>query len=381
MQDIGPNVASLFQRRAEAKLLGQQQRQRAGEASVAQRLGMTIPRPVGPERLFELSRISQDPNAAPLLDIIGTAMRQQPEPQMPEYKVIGDRLLEMPTQLGEAPKYVPGIGEPDVDAGWTKEDGKWVHPITGEYRWPWKHDSDFGMPTGMPAPSRDNTATNDRGYLVWALKEKDPRSKQLNGTRVYDQMMTMDDIQLSRGLGENWFNANRQYIDVKRNYENMLEVRNLRTGPGDLALIVSLAKLLDPGSVVREGEYKTAAEAAMGWLRSLWQKLEKETIGSAPFLSEDARKYILQVGQKLHDVADRRYTDELAWRKEQVSGWGLDPQTIFVDYREAYERKPIGGGALPPPGTPLSTEVKLMQMHTVDSILERVNKHILELPE
>ncbi len=55
---------------------------------------------------------------------------------------------------------------------------------------------------------------------------------------------------------------------VEGSYERIQEVGKAATGAGDLALIFNYMKMLDPGSVVRESEFKTA-EHARAWMTTM----------------------------------------------------------------------------------------------------------------
>jgi len=66
----------------------------------------------------------------------------------------------------------------------------------------------------------------------------------------------------------------------------------------DQALIYSLAKALDPGSVVREGEYATAQKYSQSWINAYGKGVEQAILGTG-FLTETARQNIKKtIGQK-----------------------------------------------------------------------------------
>lgn len=101
----------------------------------------------------------------------------------------------------------------------------------------------------------------------------------------------------------------------------------------DQALIYSLAKALDPGSVVREGEYATAQKYAQSWISAYGKGVEQALLGTG-FLSETARDNIKTViGQKYQ--ASRRSYDNLY----RQYGSGIDSLTgrsdgskFLIDY-------------------------------------------------
>ena len=54
----------------------------------------------------------------------------------------------------------------------------------------------------------------------------------------------------------------KNFSDIEQSYNKISEVAKKPTAAGDLSLIFSYMKMLDPGSVVREGEFATAEKAA-----------------------------------------------------------------------------------------------------------------------
>lgn len=62
----------------------------------------------------------------------------------------------------------------------------------------------------------------------------------------------------------------------------------------DQALVYALAKALDPGSVVREGEYKTALTYSQSWAKAYGKSVEQAVAGTG-FLSKTARENIKNV--------------------------------------------------------------------------------------
>lgn len=66
---------------------------------------------------------------------------------------------------------------------------------------------------------------------------------------------------------------------------------NTKNPADDQALIYSLAKALDPGSVVREGEYATAQKYAQSWIAAYGKGISQALLGTG-FLSTTARDNI-----------------------------------------------------------------------------------------
>lgn len=94
-------------------------------------------------------------------------------------------------------------------------------------------------------------------------------------------------------------------IQEGRNFSNSISSKT--TNPADdQALIYSLAKSLDPGSVVREGEYATAQKYAQSWVKA-YGKGVTQAIAGTGFLSETARNNIKKTIETKYQSSKRSY--------------------------------------------------------------------------
>ena len=111
----------------------------------------------------------------------------------------------------------------------------------------------------------------------------------------------------------------------------------------DLSLIFGYMKMLDPGSVVREGEFATAQNAA--GVPERIQNIYNQVV-SGQRLSPSQRTSFKGQAGKLYSAAK---TQEATVRKgiERIAkGYGLNTANIFY---EATETPPPGAWAAPPP--------------------------------
>ena len=84
----------------------------------------------------------------------------------------------------------------------------------------------------------------------------------------------------------------------------------------DQALIYALAKALDPGSVVREGEYATVQKYAQSWIDAYGNSVKNAALGTG-FLGKDARQNIKKTIKQRYDASRTSY-DQV--RNQYVSG-------------------------------------------------------------
>lgn len=99
------------------------------------------------------------------------------------------------------------------------------------------------------------------------------------------------------------------FSTVQEGYNFASSLSNTTTNPADdQALIYSLAKVLDPNSVVREGEYATAQKYSQSWVNSFGKSIT-QAINGTGFLSETARQNIKQTIAQKYAAAQTSYNN------------------------------------------------------------------------
>ena len=89
--------------------------------------------------------------------------------------------------------------------------------------------------------------------------------------------------------------ATTSILDSRISYSKMVSAREQKNGPGDLAMIFSFMKMLDPGSVVRESEF-SAAQNTAGLYEKLLVQYEKAKKGD--LLTDAQRTNFLNLSKK-----------------------------------------------------------------------------------
>lgn len=116
-------------------------------------------------------------------------------------------------------------------------------------------------------------------------------------------------------------------------------VPNDTTNPADdQGLIYSFAKIMDPDSVVREGEYNTVQKYSQSWVKAYGSSV-KQAINGTGFLSKEARENIKKTINSKFEVSERVYKnvyDEYGRRINKVTG-GSDGTDYITDYAQAFE--------------------------------------------
>lgn len=143
----------------------------------------------------------------------------------------------------------------------------------------------------------------------------------------------------------------QNYNTIAEGYEFASSLPDTTENPADdQALIYSLAKALDPGSVVREGEYATVQKYAQSLVQSYGKSVTQAVNGSG-FLSQDARRNIKETIRSRYTAAEKNYSNiynETARRVELVGGLPEGAGTQFLNnYSGGYTVSP----ASPQPGS------------------------------
>lgn len=141
----------------------------------------------------------------------------------------------------------------------------------------------------------------------------------------------------------------KEYSDQTKGYQEVKSAfgrikASEESAAGDLALIFNYMKMLDPGSVVREGEFATAQNAAGVPERvvNIYNNLMK-----GERLNPGQRKMFTGQAEKLYKTAAEQEKTVRTGIERIAKGYGLKTENIFY---EATEREPGTQAPLPPTG-------------------------------
>jgi len=143
----------------------------------------------------------------------------------------------------------------------------------------------------------------------------------------------------------------KSFADQTSAYGRVIKSAEDPSPAGDLALIFNYMKVLDPGSVVREGEFATAQNAG---------SIDERTRGiynrivSGERLSESQRADFADRATRLYSGAEDQYRSIAGQYADFATAAGLPPEQIIPDFGFAGDlyKKPL---ALTPPPAPAGT--------------------------
>lgn len=113
------------------------------------------------------------------------------------------------------------------------------------------------------------------------------------------------------------------------------------TGASDVALVFNYMKMLDPGSVVREGEFATAENTG---------GLDDKIVGmynrllSGERLTPDIRENFLKMAKRIYEDAERQYSETERQYKEIAKRNGF-PESTIIDFRYQGGNPPAQGSS------------------------------------
>ncbi len=142
--------------------------------------------------------------------------------------------------------------------------------------------------------------------------------------------------------------ASGDWIKIRDAHGRVESAAKDPSAAGDLALIFNYMKVLDPGSVVRESEFATAA-ASGSWGDRIQAGGLKIIEGER--LSPDQRQDFLDRSRRLATAQhgqQKRLVGEYAGLAERAS---VDPKNVVVDYMGEFEPYGAGAAIAPPVGT------------------------------
>lgn len=142
---------------------------------------------------------------------------------------------------------------------------------------------------------------------------------------------------------------NQATTGIKKIRESMSAPQ--QTGFNDQSLVFNYMKVLDPGSVVREGEYATAMKNA-SLLEGLGVKLDKIMTGQQ--LSPDQRKKLAQAAETQYKANQSTYTNFKDEMSQIAKDSGLDTSKVIPDYDK-------GGGVATHRFNPATGKIEVIQ--------------------
>ena len=142
------------------------------------------------------------------------------------------------------------------------------------------------------------------------------------------QELNQKNFKTAQDMSQQFTNNTKDYVKVRDAYRRIQASGNEPSAAGDLSLIFNYMKMLDPGSVVREGEFATAQNTA-SWPETARAAYNKAVSGER--LTDVVRKDFLSRSDKLMEAQQKGFDQIKDYYSETATRNGLNPKDVIVD--------------------------------------------------
>jgi hypothetical protein len=184
-----------------------------------------------------------------------------------------------------------------------------------------------------PKPSEYGTFKQDEGIF-----RKGPAGVQVLREPGVKPETTQENAKLEQSLRKEWTSLTTDLRSINDSLGRMRASSQDNSGPGDIAMVYSYMKMLDPTSVVREGEYATAEQTA-GLPQQVVGLYNKMLTGER--LTPQQRQQFLASAEIIAKDKSARFDAVRGQYTNIARAAGLDPARVMLD-----EGQP-GGSATP----------------------------------
>lgn len=169
---------------------------------------------------------------------------------------------------------------------------------------------------------------------------RDPQRVPIQVT-VGGSGLTPNQLTVAGQLRDDYRTQSKDYFVVRDAFERVQAAASNPTPAGDLALLYAYMKILDPGSVVRETEFATAAQT--GSLPQTIQAAALKVINGQR-LTPEQRADFMSRARNLYDKTQKRQGARVAQFKQMATASGVPDHLVVVD-----ELPADADASLPPP--------------------------------
>jgi hypothetical protein len=208
--------------------------------------------------------------------------------------------------------------------------------------------AEMPMPENYERPVVEQRVDNETGETYWEVmppKMKEPQTEadrlalekarlELEKARTTTTATAGPDADAEQKLRKEFIAASKDYMVVQNAWANIKSAARMAEsggeGAGDLAMIFSFMKLLDPGSVVREQEFANAQNAAGVPDRI---RAEYNRLLSGGRLAPAQRKNFVQQGKSLFMERQRGQNQLTSIYKRLAEQSGARPEMVAIDLK------------------------------------------------
>lgn len=179
---------------------------------------------------------------------------------------------------------------------------------------------------------------------VYAVDEANPQNRVKIGARPDRNEGEGRTFSQETKFRSEYMKESQPFIDLRTNYTRINAASQDQTGASDIALVYSYMKMLDPTSVVREGEFATAENA--GGIPQQIQSLYNKAVNGQR-LAPEVRADFLKQAKRQYDGQLKTYGSiRKKWQELAVKN-GLNPENVAPNINYDEQPAPDSGTKIP----------------------------------
>lgn len=182
-----------------------------------------------------------------------------------------------------------------------------------------------GPAGSAPEPDWQQVVLDDGVYMV---DKNNPENRKRIGERPNRNEGEGRDFTQEGKLRTEYYTQAKPFADLRTNYQRMKAAANDNNGASDIAMVYSFMKMLDPTSVVREGEFATAEQAG-GVPTQIVQMYNRAVTGER--LPPEIRQQFLQQATRQFQQQQQSYSQIREQYRQLAQQYGVDPARVAPD--------------------------------------------------
>lgn len=178
---------------------------------------------------------------------------------------------------------------------------------------------------GTMQPDWKETTLEDGVYWI---DQNNPQNRVKIGERPNRNEGEGREFTQEGKLRNEYVKESKPFTDLRINYQKIMASSRDNTGASDIAMVYSFMKMLDPTSVVREGEFATA-ENAGGVPTQIMTMYNRALTGER--LAPEIRQQFLQQAARQYEQQLQTYQAVRQQFQELARQYGIDPERVAPD--------------------------------------------------
>jgi hypothetical protein len=153
-----------------------------------------------------------------------------------------------------------------------------------------------------------------------------PADPKRSGVDIDPKIIALETQQSSK-----WMPIQNNFQDIASQFERINTLAKNKNSASDLGLIVSFTKMLDPGSVAREGEVALTQSAASALDQAaMWAP---RLAGGKTLLPDNVRKMYVDAARDMFGAYETTYERLAGATQKRLQQYGLSPDRVMLGYQ------------------------------------------------